>query len=140
LTEHTGGCHCGNLKLYLRLPQAPEDTPLRACGCSFCRAHNTRTTSDPHAAVEIWAENWPRVQRYRFGSGTADFLICKRCGVYIGAVCETPAGPRAVTNVNCLADRTAFTRPPTAVHHDGETTEDRVARRSASWTPATLHR
>jgi hypothetical protein len=38
LTEHRGGCHCGNLRLSLRLSQPPEDTPLRACGCSFCRA------------------------------------------------------------------------------------------------------
>src|SRR5258706_3467522 len=27
---------------------------LRACGCSFCLAHNTRTTSDPDGSVEIW--------------------------------------------------------------------------------------
>jgi hypothetical protein len=38
LTKHRGGCHCGNLRLLLRLSQPPEDTPLRACGCSFCRA------------------------------------------------------------------------------------------------------
>jgi hypothetical protein len=24
--------------------------------------------------------------------GTAEFLICRRCGVYIGAVCSSPAG------------------------------------------------
>ena len=89
MTEHRGGCHCGNLRLSLRLSHPPEDTPLRACGCSFCRAHNTRTTSDPDGSVEIWAEDWSLVQSYRFGSGTADFLICRRCGVYIGAVCET---------------------------------------------------
>ena len=35
LTEHRGGCHCGNLYLTLRLSQAPEETRLRACGCSF---------------------------------------------------------------------------------------------------------
>ena len=80
--EHQGGCHCGNLRLSLRLSQAPEDTRLRACGCSFCRAHNTRTTSDPHESVEIWAEDWSLVEPYRFGSGTAEFLICRRCGVY----------------------------------------------------------
>jgi hypothetical protein len=36
LMEHCGGCHCSNLVLHLRRSQAPEDTPLRACGCSFC--------------------------------------------------------------------------------------------------------
>jgi hypothetical protein len=95
LTEHRGGCHCGNLRLRLRLSRAPEETRLRACGCSFCRAHNTRTTSDPHGSFEIWAGDWSLVEPYRFGSGTAEFLICRRCGVYIGTVCETAAGTRA---------------------------------------------
>ena len=43
---HRGGCHCGNLHVSLRLTQAPEEVRLRACGSSFCRAHNTRTASD----------------------------------------------------------------------------------------------
>jgi hypothetical protein len=140
LTEHHGGCHCGNLRLSLHLSQAPEDTRLRACGCSFCRAHNTRTTSDPHGSVEIWAEDWSLVELYRFGSGTAEFLICRRCGVYIGAVGETTAGTRAVINTTCLKDRAAFIRQPDPVDHDGEATEDRLARRATNWTPATIHR
>jgi hypothetical protein len=66
LTERCGGCHCGNLALNLSLLQEPEDAPLRACGCSFCRAHYTRTTSDPDGLVEIWAEDWSLVEPYRF--------------------------------------------------------------------------
>jgi hypothetical protein len=138
--EHQGGCHCGNLRLSLRLSQAPEDTRLRACGCSFCRSHNTRTTSDPHGSVEIWAEGWSLVEPYRFGSGTAEFLICRRCGVYIGAVGQTAAGIRAVINTTCLDDRAAFIGQPIPVDHDGEAMDDRLARRSANWTPATIHR
>ena len=113
---------------------------LRACGCSFCRAHNTRTTSDPQGSVEIWAEDWSLVEPYRFGSATAEFLICRRCGVYIGAVGKTDAGTRAVINVNCLDDRAAFTGNPSPVDHDGEATQTRLARRAANWTPTTLHR
>jgi len=118
----------------------PEQTALRACRCSFCRAHSTRTTSDPHGSVEIEAADWSLVEPYRFGSGTAEFLICRRCGIYIGAICETPAGTRAVINTNCLDDRAAFTRKPVPVDHDGEAIEDRLARRAANWTPATVHR
>ena len=69
---------------------------MRGCGCSFCRAHNTRTTSDPNGSVEIRAADWSLVESYRFGTGTAEFLICKRCGVYIGAIGETASGARAV--------------------------------------------
>jgi hypothetical protein len=140
VTKHRGGCHCGNLCLQLCLSKAPGDARLRACGCSFCRAHNTRTTSDPHGSVEIWAADWSLVELYRFGSRTAEFLICRRCGVYIGAVSQTAAGTHAVVNINCLDDRAAFTRQPAPVDHDGEKAQDRLARRAANWTPATIHR
>jgi hypothetical protein len=126
--------------LTLKLSQAADQVRLRACGCNFCRAHNTRTTSDPDGFVEISATDWSLVEPYRFGSRTADFLICRRCGVYIGAVCDTTAGMRAVINVNCLESRADFTAPPAGVDHDGERTDARLARRAATWTPATLRR
>ena len=137
---YSGGCHCGNISLTLRLTEPPEQVRLRACGCSFCRAHATRTASDPNGRVEIRAADWSAIEPYRFGTGTADFLICRRCGVYIGAICETAAGTRAVINVNCLDDRAAFLRAAVATDHDGETTAARLSRRAANWTPATIHR
>jgi hypothetical protein len=138
--EHTGGCHCGNIHVRLRLSQAPADTPLRACACSFCRAHQTRTVADPDGMFEVAANDWLLVERYRFGSRTADYLVCRRCGVYVGAVCETETGLRAVVNVNCLADRARFTQAPSAPDYDGETTTARLARRAANWMPAAMRR
>ena len=137
---HRGGCHCGNLRTSLRLTQPPHEVRLRACGCSFCRAHNTRTTSDPDGAVEIWADDWSLVQLYRFGTGTAEFLICRRCGVYIGAIGDTAVATRAVINTTCLDDRALFTRESAPTDHDGETAEDRLTRRAVNWTPATINR
>ena len=52
---------------------------------------------------------WPRAR-------TCDFLICRRCGVFIAAVSEMSSGTRAVVNVNCLNDRCRFTSVP--VVHD----------------------
>jgi hypothetical protein len=72
---HEDDCHCGNLRLTLRLSRPPQEVRLRACGCSFCRAHATRTTSDPLGAAEIWAVDWDLVEPYRFGSRSADFLV-----------------------------------------------------------------
>jgi hypothetical protein len=138
--EHRGGCHCGNLRLMLRLTEPPEAVRLRACQCSFCRAHATRTASDPNGMVEVWAEDWSLVEPYRFGTGAAEFLICRRCGVYIGAFCDTAAGTRAVVNTNALGDRARFIGEPTAYDHDGEELPDRLARRAANWTPAVIHR
>ena len=137
---HRGGCHCGNLRLRLLLSAPPEAVGVRACQCSFCRAHATRTTSDPNGAVEVWAEDWSLVEPYRFATGTAEFLICRRCGVYMGAFCETPAGPRAVINTNALDDRARFSGEPDPRDHEGEALADRLARRAANWTPARLRR
>jgi hypothetical protein len=140
MAEHHGGCHCGNLRVHLVLSQPPEAVRVRSCQCSFCRAHATRTTSDPHGSAEISAGDWSLVEPYRFGTATCEFLICRRCGVYIGAVQETTAGWRAVINTNCLDDRATFAAIPVAVDHDGETTDDRISRRAANWTPAIIHR
>jgi hypothetical protein len=137
--EHDGGCHCGNLRLRLRLTRSPADNATRSCACSFCRAHATRTLSDAQGQVEIWSRDWSEVRRYRFASGTADYLLCKTCGVYIGAVCETDLGLRAVINANCLADRAAFPPASSFPNHDDEATEARIARRAANWTPAVIH-
>ena len=90
--------------------------------------------------MEISATDWELVEPYRFGSRTADYLVCRRCGVYVGAVCETPAGLRAVINTNALTDRAAFSQAASAPDYDGEATEDRLARRARNWTPAVLRR
>ena len=90
--------------------------------------------------VGIRAGDWAQVQFYRFGTSTADFVICRNCGVYIGAIGETPSGTRAVINTTCLDDRALFTTDPAPTDHDGETTESRLARRAANWTPAAIHR
>jgi hypothetical protein len=138
--NHRGGCHCGNIALALRLTKPPSETALRACGCAFCRAHATRTVADLGGLAEISATDWSLVEFYRFGSKTADYILCRRCGIYVGAVCETEAGTRAVINVNSLDDRAAFTAVPDPTNYDGETTETRLARRAERWMPAVISR
>src|SRR5471032_2728216 len=131
--EHEGGCHCGNLRFLLHLTRPPAENATRSCACWFCRAHATRTVSDPEGRIEIRAGDWSGVARYRFASGTAEFLVCKTCGVYIGAVCETAAGTRAVTKVNSLADRAAFAPASSFPDHDDEPVAARIARRTVNW-------
>src|SRR5262245_42379098 len=89
--DHSGGCHCGNIHVRLRLSQPPEDSPVRACTCSFCRSHNPRIVADPKGLFEVWADDWSLVENYRFGTRSCDFLICHRCGVFIAAVSELTA-------------------------------------------------
>jgi hypothetical protein len=137
--HHEGSCHCRNLQVRIRLTQAPEAMPIRSCACTFCRRHGTRTVSDPAGHADIDARDWSLVQRYRFGSGTADYLLCRICGVYIGAICETSSGLRSVINTLCLDDRDAFTRDAAHPDYDAETIEQRLSRRAANWMPATIH-
>lgn len=133
-----GGCHCGNIHVRLQLSRPPEDNPIRACGCMFCRAHNPRMISDPGGLFEVRADDWSLVERYRFGTRTCDFLICRRCGVFIAAVAEMAEGVRAVVNVNCLDDRARFTAAPAMHDFDDETVESRLSRRAANWMPAVV--
>ena len=136
--RHSGGCHCGNISVQLSLSREPDKMPLRSCSCSFCRAHGTRTLSDRDGQAEITVADWSLAEKYRFGSRTADYVLCRRCGVYVGAVCQTNSGLRAVINTNCLDDRAAFTQPPAAPDYDGEAAEARLARRATNWMPVTL--
>ena len=68
--EITGGCHCGNLTFRLTASQPPEDLPVRACGCRFCRQHGALSTSDPEGRLSFAARDPERLSRYRFGLKT----------------------------------------------------------------------
>jgi hypothetical protein len=138
--EHMGGCHCGNIHVRLRLSKPPEDQALRACTCSFCRSHTPRIVADAEGLFEVWADDWSLVENYRFGTRTCDFLICRRCGVFIAAVSEFASGTRAVVNANCLDDRGRFISAPAMHEFQEETIESRSERREANWMPALIRR
>jgi hypothetical protein len=136
--QHDGACHCGAIGLELTLQWTPAETPVRACGCNFCRAHGARTVSDPAGLLELYFRDPSRVQRYRFGLETADFLLCRECGVYVAAVAATERGLAGTVNVNALADRDSFDEQPPVVSYDGESAQERRVRRSARWTPTVI--
>lgn len=138
--DHIGGCHCGNIHVRLRLTKPPEENPLRACTCTFCRSHRPRMISDPAGSFEVEAADWSLVENYRFGTRTCDFLICRRCGVFIAAVTDMSADARAVVNVNSLDDRDRFTATPVLHDFDGEAPQARSSRRAANWMPAVIRR
>jgi len=134
----TGACHCGALHVTFETPTPLAELPLRACGCSFCRKHGVRTTSDPAGTVTFRVDDAGTLQRYRFGTRTAESLVCRNCGIYLAATVAIDGALYAVINVNALDDRTAFERTPEVMNYDGESAEQRIARRRLKWTPATL--
>jgi hypothetical protein len=131
-----GSCHCGALTVSFETARAPAELPLRACGCSFCRRHGAIAVTDPAGRVEVRIRDAGRLSRYQFGLRSSDFLLCRACGVYVAAVCAVDGRTYATLNANVLDARSAFTAVPTPVDYQGETREQRLARRARSWTPA----
>ncbi len=75
------------------------------------------------------------LHHYRFGQMTADFLICRKCGVYLGAAISTPKGNFGVININALRPVPENLPAAGAADYEGETAEERIERRSQRWTP-----
>jgi len=133
----TGRCHCGGIKVRFETGFAPEGLHLRACGCAFCRKHGAVTASDGGGSLLFEADG-DALGLYRFGLHSADFLVCRHCGAYIGGVMTIGGESYGVVNVNTLDDRTPFDRAPNVMDYDHETVETRIERRKKFWSPAQL--
>ncbi|NOT42406.1 MAG: aldehyde-activating protein [Alphaproteobacteria bacterium] len=129
-----GGCHCGAISVTFESALPAASIERRACQCSFCRSHGGLTVSDADGALRFDADAGSLV-RYRFGLKTADFLICARCGVYVGAIYGEGDEYWGIVNSNVLHDRNAFTAPVVAISYDNETPSLRGERRKQRWTP-----
>ena len=139
--ELEGRCHCGNIRVRFHTSTAPEEAILRACQCSFCRKHQARAVSDPQGHVAFEVTHAADLNRYQFGLRSAEFIVCRRCGVYMGAFLAADAASsdhgHATLMVNVLdAEQRYGTAAPTV--YDAEDMQSRTARRRRIWTPATL--
>jgi hypothetical protein len=130
-----GACHCGELSFSLETRRSRAEIEPRACDCAFCTRHGAQCWSDPEGNVEIRVRDGRALQRYRFGCGTADFLVCRRCGVYLGALITDGDAQRATLNLRLTALRDLAA---TVVSYQSESRAERVTRRLARWTPARL--
>ena len=128
-----GSCHCGNIIFSLEWQGEPSEIPARACGCSFCVKHGGVWTSNPSAALAVNVANAALVSKYSFGTKTATFHVCSRCGVVPLVTCELDAHLYAVVNVNTFqgVDPTSLRR--SAADFEGEDVESRLARRKRNW-------
>ncbi len=132
--RYSGQCHCGKLTASFETQKTPAALGVRTCQCDFCRRHGAVNISDPDGEVTI--DCAPKdVERYSFALRTADFLICKSCGVYVAAVMGE--GDSIVSTLNVvglrLKDFLAVAEAP--AEYGAETTEERIARRFDKWTP-----
>lgn len=138
MPKFQGGCHCGAVTVTFESAHDAQELEVRACGCSFCRSHGARTMTDPGGNAAITAKP-DALNRYRFGLGTADFLVCNNCGTYVGAYFDDAGQGFATLNVNAFQARADFSEAAKSADYDAETAESRMARRRTRWTPAALN-
>jgi len=132
---HRGHCHCGALAFEFDTALEPSAWPVRACQCSFCRAHGAVYTSDPAGSIRFTHREPELISRYRFGHQTADFIFCGRCGGYLGAIMEEDGRTLAVININAMDPRPGDLPAAQEMSYDGEVSDERNSRRAARWTP-----
>jgi hypothetical protein len=128
-----GKCHCGNISLILEWQGDPPEIPARACGCSFCVVHGGVWTSSPSSGLAVAIRDPALVSKYVFGTRTATFHVCSRCGAVPFVTSEIAGELYAVVNVNVLAnvDEAWLRRVPSSF--EGEDIESRLARRRRNW-------
>jgi hypothetical protein len=128
-----GKCHCGNIAFSLTWDPDPTEIPVRACTCSFCVKHGGLWTSNPNGALKVAINDAALVSRYEFGTKTAEFHVCARCGVVPVVTSLIDGRLYAVVSVNAFegVDESLLRRA--SANFDGEGTDSRLARRTRSW-------
>lgn len=72
-----GGCHCGVVRFAIEVEPPLE---LLDCNCSICSKAGFLHLIVPHDRFELLSGQGS-LQSYRFGSGAAEHLSCKTCGI-----------------------------------------------------------
>ena len=128
-----GRCHCGNITFELEWEGEPPEIPARACSCSFCVKHGGVWTSNAKSRLAVTIRDASLVSKYAFGSRTATFHVCSRCGTVPLVTSEVSNRLYAVVNVNALehVDQSWLRRA--AVSFEGEDVESRLERRKRNW-------
>ena len=131
----TGRCHCGNISFSLDWSPEPAEIPARACGCTFCTKHGGVWTSNPGGSLAVAVRERSAVSIYAFGTRTAEFHVCARCGIVPVVTSTIDGRVYAVVSVNAFEgiEPSRLRRSPASF--DGEGTDSRLERRKRSWIP-----
>ncbi|MGB8694598.1 MAG: hypothetical protein WCD08_13925 [Steroidobacteraceae bacterium] len=129
----SGRCHCGNISFRVDWQPEPMEIPARACSCSFCAKHGGVWTSCPAGTLEVSVAELGRVSVYAFGTKTADFHVCTRCGVVPVVTSRIDGRLYAVVSVNAFENFAPSLLRRAAASYDGEMGGDRLARRQQNW-------
>ena len=128
-----GKCHCGNISFALEWEPDPGEIRARECGCGFCRKHGGVWTSHPGGRLRIAIAEPGLLNRYAFGTRTAEFLVCARCGVVPVVTSRIDGRTYAVVSVNAFENVAGLIINRSGADFEGEETEGRLARRKRNW-------
>lgn len=127
-----GQCHCGNIQFEFETDIDLDQLTIRNCQCRFCKLHGAATARDPEGSARILVKDLGSVNLYRFATESTDFVVCKNCGVYVGAVLTHGADQCVTLNMNLTHLNTDNAEPIT---YEDESVESRVSTRAARFTP-----
>jgi len=130
-----GGCHCGAIRYEFTWPVPGREIPVRACSCAFCTKHRACYTSHADAVLDVMIADKDAVSAYTFATGTAEFQVCRRCGVVPFVTSRIEGRMYAVVNVNTFEGDEASTLTESTSNFDGESLDQRLARRARTWIP-----
>jgi hypothetical protein len=128
-----GSCHCGNIGFELRWDPDPKEIVARACDCSFCTRHGGLWTSSPTAVLRVAVQDGTQVSTYSFGTGTALFHVCSRCGAVPVVTSQLDGHDYAVVSVTAFTDVDPGLIRRASASFEAESREERLARRKRNW-------
>ncbi|HYM43396.1 MAG TPA: GFA family protein [Steroidobacteraceae bacterium] len=77
LVTHRGGCHCGTVAFEV---DAPARITVSDCNCSICRMTGYLHLIVPRSRFRL-LHGAEELTEYRFNTGAARHLFCRRCGI-----------------------------------------------------------
>lgn len=104
LRESNAACHCGAVRLHVRLSDGLRTA--RRCTCSLCRMRGAIAVSADLDGIDI-LEGAEALGVYQFNTGTARHFFCSKCGIYTHH--QRRSNPRQFgINVACLEGISPF--------------------------------
>ena len=123
------------MRQYSRGDQAPaplETYVPRACDCDFCTKHGAAYISDAKGSLVVRIKAESETRRYTQGSGQAEFLLCRNCGVLVGVFYRREGRLYGTVNAKVLEAEFAAPRPASPKQLSDE---DKVQRWQELWFP-----
>lgn len=87
--------------------------------------------------LKVRITNEEHLVRYMFAHRTAEFLVCRECGVYVASVTVGTDQQRAIAQLNTIIEAQQFGHA-VAVDYGHESQAERIQRRRQVWMPVSI--